>query len=576
MFIVQSSLLQAAATFAIAWVIWKAVKNYLIPSPLDKIPGPPPSSIIKGNIDQLFSRQGWVFHDDVGEKYNYVVRITGFLNKPMLYVYDPKALHSILVKDTYTFDMPKWTTANLEMLLGPGLLTVRGDHHKRQRKMLNPVFSAKHMKGMTPLFYRIARKVQYGIGEEVKHGPADVDIFVWLGRTALEVIGQGGLGYSLDPLLGGKPSPLGDTLKVFLPTMANIGWLQMLSGPLRRVTTSGLRQLLGEWVPSKRLHAATKQMTDTIDLYSRKIFESKKQALLAGDDTVTHQVEEQNDIMSILLKANVEAAESDRLPEEEVIGQIALLVLAATDTTTNSLTQIMQLLAKHQDVQDKLRSEIVDAIRQNGGDRDLPHDVLVNLPYMDAICRETLRLHTPVVHLFREHVCLLLTQRIGIDYIACRAQEDGILPLHKPIQCTDGTTMTEIPVPKGTYVLAGLRACNLNKELWGEDVKEWKPERWLSPLPQAVIDAHIPGVYSNLMTFGGGGRSCIGFKFSQLEMTSLTEVVLSVLIPAFKLSPADNDDEITWNLGGIRYPTIGTASNESSCPIKMRRIEVDA
>ncbi|KAI0079854.1 cytochrome P450 [Panus rudis PR-1116 ss-1] len=551
MTILQSSVIQAATTFAIAWLIWKAVKNYLIPSPLDKIPGPSPASRLTGNYTQLFHRQGWSFHDEVGEKYNSVVRVSGLLGKRMLYVYDPKALHSILVKDIDTFDMPQWLTENIEMLLGRGLLAVQGNHHKRQRKMLNPVFSAKHMKGLTPLFYQVARKVQSGVEKEVKDGPADVDIFVWLGRAALELIGQGGLGYSLDPLLSGKPSPLGDALKSFLPTMARIGWMQMLGAPLRRVTTSGLRQRLGEWVPSKRLHDA-KRMTDTIDLHSRKIYESKKQALLAGDDAVTHEFQEEKDIMSILLKANVEAAEGDRLPEDEVLGQIALLVLAATDTTTNSLTQIMQLLAKHQDVQDKLRSEIVDAIRQNDGDRDLPHDVVVNLPYMDAICRETLRLHTPVVHLFRE------------------TREDTILPLYKPIQCTDGTTMSEIPVPKGTTVIAGLRACNLNKDLWGEDVKEWKPERWLSPLPQSVLDAHVPGVYSNLMTFSGGGRSCIGFKFSQLEM----KVVLSVLIPAFELTPADNDDEITWNLGGVRYPTIGTTSNESSCPIKMRRIEL--
>lgn len=36
------------------------------------------------------------------------------------------------------------------------------------------------------------------------------------------------------------------------------------------------------------------------------------------------------------------------------------------------------------------------------------------------------------------------------------------------------------------------------KELWGEDADEWKPERWLSPLPDAVLNANIPGVFPNL------------------------------------------------------------------------------
>ncbi|KAI0737371.1 hypothetical protein C8Q80DRAFT_318504 [Daedaleopsis nitida] len=78
--------------------------------------------------------------------------------------------------------------------------------------------------------------------------------------------------------------------------------------------------------------------------------------------------------------------------------------------------------------------------------------------------------------------------------------------------------MTEIPIPQGTFFWTNLRACNTNKALWGEDAFEWKPERWLKPLPQALEDAHIPGIYSHLMTFISGGHACIGFKFSQLEM----------------------------------------------------------
>jgi cytochrome P450 len=69
--------------------------------------------------------------------------------------------------------------------------------------------------------------------------------------------------------------------------------------------------------------------------------------------------------------------------------------------------------------------------------------------------------------------------------------------------------MHEIFVPKNTNVMAGLVAANRNAALWGEDAREWKPERWLSKLPQPLLDARIPGVYSNLMTFVGGSRACM-------------------------------------------------------------------
>ena len=99
-----------------------------------------------------------------------------------LHVYDTKALHSIYVKDqeSYSRDartmlcvylmiliaygmdqfangvrLPRTNT----LLFGPGLLSTSGHEHRRQRKLLNPAFSAAHMRGLTPMFYNIAGKV---------------------------------------------------------------------------------------------------------------------------------------------------------------------------------------------------------------------------------------------------------------------------------------------------------------------------------------------------------------------------------------------------------------------------------
>ena len=58
--------------------------------------------------------------------------------------------------------------------------------------------------------------------------------------------------------------------------------------------------------------------------------------------------------------------------------------------------------------------------------------------------------------------------------------------------------MHEIHIPKGTHIMVAIQACNRNKALWGEDALVWKPERWLAPLPDALTQARVPGVYSNL------------------------------------------------------------------------------
>ena len=62
----------------------------------------------------------------------------------------------------------------------------------------------------------------------------------------------------------------------------------------------------------------------------------------------------------------------------------------------------------------------------------------------------------------------------------------------------DGSTLTEIVVPRGTVVAVGILSSNRNKAIWGEDAMELKPERWLDPLPDTVTEAKVPGMYSNL------------------------------------------------------------------------------
>ena len=77
---------------------------------------------------------------------------------------------------------------------------------------------------------------------------------------------------------------------------------------------------------------------------------------------------------------------------EKYFGTNRTLTFAGTDTTSSALARILQLLCIHPEVQDQLREEIVSAQRTYGG-RDIGYDELVSLPYLDAACRETLRLY---------------------------------------------------------------------------------------------------------------------------------------------------------------------------------------
>lgn len=65
-------------------------------------------------------------------------------------------------------------------------------------------------------------------------------------------------------------------------------------------------------------------------------------------------------------------------------------MFAAMDTTSGALARILHLLAQHPDVQEKLRQEIIEA---RGEDGDIDYDQLVSLPYLEAVCRESLRVY---------------------------------------------------------------------------------------------------------------------------------------------------------------------------------------
>jgi cytochrome P450 len=63
-------------------------------------------------------------------------------------------------------------------------------------------------------------------------------------------------------------------------------------------------------------------------------------------------------------------------------------------------------------------------------------------------------------------------------------------------------------VPKGTQIVIAIAKANNNPEIWGDDAREFKPERWVNGRAGSK-DVKMPGVWGGTMTFIGGGRSCM-------------------------------------------------------------------
>ncbi|KAG9127185.1 cytochrome P450-dit2 [Ceratobasidium sp. 392] len=282
---------------------------------------------------------------------------------------------------------------------------------------------------------------------------------------------------------------------------------------LYKIGPAWFRRAVIERVPSK----AVKQLLSIVDIQHQQalqIFGQKKAALACGLLKKDFAVAEK-DVIMLMLQANEKANEEDKISEEEMIGQINTLIFAGHDTASGTIACVLQMLAEHPKIQTELRDELLQCYA------DEPDcTTLEALPLLDAVIKETLRLHPPVS----------VVERVST--------RDTILPLRVPTQGKYPTT--ELAVPAGTLVMLSLRTANRDPTTWGPDSLEWNPYRWLKPLPASVADARIPGVYSNIMSFLGGPYSCIAYKFALLE----AKVVVTSLVRRFHISPGDRT--VVW------------------------------
>ncbi|KAJ6524221.1 cytochrome P450, partial [Mycena capillaripes] len=189
-------------------------------------------------------------------------------------------------------------------------------------------------------------------------------------------------------------------------------------------------------------------------------------------------------------------------------------------------TLVLHALSLNPSVQAKLRKELLSFTIQNP-----TMDDLQSMKYLDNVVRETMRLFPPVQFAQRE------------------AMADDVLPLSKAYLDKNGKTYDSILLRKGTMIRISITAIHRDKEIWGEDAAEFRPERW-DNIPQAVT--MIPSLWGNLMNFFAGTYSCIGFRFSIVQIKSL----LYTLIRAFEFEAAIPEGGIDFTATMVMHPKV--------------------
>lgn len=94
-------------------------------------------------------------------------------------------------------------------------------------------------------------------------------------------------------------------------------------------------------------------------------------------------------------------------------------------------------------------------------------------------------------------------------------------------------------IPKDTLIHFATLVINMHPELWGEDAREFRPERWDEL--KDVSNTHF-------LTFQQGPHSCLGRKFAEIEM----KVLLAVLIGSFEFGKVPGRKVTKYSLVTMR------------------------
>lgn len=184
-----------------------------------------------------------------------------------------------------------------------------------------------------------------------------------------------------------------------------------------------------------------------------------------------------SNILLDLMIHGVDPKTGDKLSEEAIIWNLHTFLVAGHDTTSGMLSFAFCFLLENPDKMRKAREE-VDSVLREGETMTLKH--LQKLPYLDAILKETLRLHAPAPGFYVRP--LKDTEIIGGKYVVHKSDPIAII----------------------------LHQLHRDPEVWGDDADEFKPERMehdkFSNLPP-----------NSWKPFGNGVRSCIGRAFAWQE-----------------------------------------------------------
>jgi cytochrome P450 len=375
---------------------------------------------------------------------------------------DPDFIQYILRDNHNNYQKSELSTKTAARLFGNGLLFSNGQSWLQQRRMIQPGFHHDKIKGLYEIIIRSSGEFISGIpsGE-------NIDVYAQMHNLTFSVLIHSLFDINLSAGTISELSRSFTDLQDFL--------LKDVNEPYRKLL-----------YPFSGADRAIIQKSKKIKGILKKIISDRR------EEKIPH-----NDLLDILLNTRYEDS-GTVMTEEQILDEIHVLLFAGHETTANTLSWLLYLIATNPEVKTRLQTSI-----ENINILDSPKN-----EYINAVISEAMRLF-PAAWM-TERVSLADDQFNGFSF------------------------------PGGTIIIPFFYGLHRNRKYWSKK-DAFNPERFI------FSDPAKSKKIKNFFPFGAGPRMCIGNNFAMAEMA----FILHEFLLNFDVFPTDKIPDM-WPLITLR------------------------
>lgn len=299
---------------------------------------------------------------DLEARFGDIVRVS-LAGKDIFLISDPAMVKHVLADNADNYQKSV-ATDQLKPLFGEGLLTSKGAHWRKHRKLLQPVFRAANMGRVLPMFHEETERT-LAAWEQQRLGGSPVEITQDGTQLAFRIAGRTFFGADLS-------TSAAETGTAFTASLEEL--VHRINSPLRPPL----------WLPTPR-NRRLKRSVERLNELVRGLLAERKAMTSPPDD---------------LLQLLIEARDDDtgeRMEDADIVDEMKTFLFAGHETTANSMVWALYLLSHHPLVQERMRAEL----HQHVAGPRVTVDELKKLVYSGWVVNEAMRVKPPSWRMIR-------------------------------------------------------------------------------------------------------------------------------------------------------------------------------